>query len=100
MAATAGTKLRIKKAVELDMLPKNMSAADRFQLGRDVGFEEIECPTMPDERVAGRVAQVAGGAGRGGVEEGRGKERLADSLGDEPGALEVSALFGRSRSGG
>jgi L-ribulose-5-phosphate 3-epimerase len=52
MAATAGTKLPIKKAVELDMLPKNMSAADRFQLGRDVGFEQIECPTMPDERVA------------------------------------------------
>ncbi len=30
------------------MLPGALSVPDRFQLARDAGFEEIECPTTPD----------------------------------------------------
>ena len=29
-----------------------MSIADRFKLARDAGFEQIECPTTPDEHEA------------------------------------------------
>ncbi|HEV1285517.1 MAG TPA: sugar phosphate isomerase/epimerase family protein [Bryobacteraceae bacterium] len=39
----------IKKAVEFSMLPKSLSVADAFQLARDCGFEEIECPTTPEQ---------------------------------------------------
>jgi len=41
------------------MLPNSMSIADRFQLARDVGFEQIECPTMPDEREAEEAKKAA-----------------------------------------
>jgi hexulose-6-phosphate isomerase len=41
------------------MLPVNLSYADRFKLGRAVGFEEIECPTTPDERVAEEIKKAA-----------------------------------------
>jgi hexulose-6-phosphate isomerase len=47
-AAAASGRLPIKKAVEYSMLPRSLSIADRFQLGRDCGFEEIELPTTPD----------------------------------------------------
>jgi hexulose-6-phosphate isomerase len=55
----ASARLPIKKAVEFEMLPKSMSIADRFQLARDVGFEQIECPTMPDEREAEEAKKAA-----------------------------------------
>jgi L-ribulose-5-phosphate 3-epimerase len=57
--SAASARLPIKKAVEFEMLPKNLSVADRFQLARDVGFAEIECPTMPDERAAEEVKKAA-----------------------------------------
>ncbi|HYM09745.1 MAG TPA: sugar phosphate isomerase/epimerase family protein [Bryobacterales bacterium] len=57
--ASASARLPIKKAVEFDMLPKSMSIAARFQLARNVGFEEIECPTMPDEREAEEAKKAA-----------------------------------------
>jgi hexulose-6-phosphate isomerase len=41
-------RLPIRKAVEFDMLPPTLSIRDRFQLARDCGFEQIECPTQPD----------------------------------------------------
>jgi L-ribulose-5-phosphate 3-epimerase len=44
----AGDRLPIKKAVEFDMLPRGISVAERFELARDCGFEQIECPTTPD----------------------------------------------------
>jgi L-ribulose-5-phosphate 3-epimerase len=50
--AAASTRLPIKKAVEFDMLPKPASILDRFQIARDAGFEEIECPTTPDPAAA------------------------------------------------
>src|ERR1700693_3073298 len=42
-------RLPIKKAVEFSMLPKSLSVADAFQLAHDCGFEEIECPTTPEQ---------------------------------------------------
>jgi hexulose-6-phosphate isomerase len=42
-------RLPIKKAVEFSMLPKALSVGDAFQLAHDCGFEEIECPTTPEQ---------------------------------------------------
>jgi hexulose-6-phosphate isomerase len=55
----AAGRLPIKKAVLLGMLPRGLSYADRFKLARDVGFEEIECPTMPDRAEAEQVRDAA-----------------------------------------
>jgi len=57
--SAAGARLPIKKAVEFEMLPKSASIADRLQMARDAGFEEIECPTMPDEHEAEEVKKAA-----------------------------------------
>ena len=57
--AQASARLPIKKAVEFEMLPKDMSIADRFQMAHDAGFAEIECPTMPDEHEAEEVKKAA-----------------------------------------
>jgi L-ribulose-5-phosphate 3-epimerase len=57
--STASARLPIKKAVEFEMLPASMSIADRFQLARDVGFEQIECPTMPDQHEAEEAKKAA-----------------------------------------
>jgi len=45
-------RLPIKKAVEFNMLPKSLSPLDAFQLAKDAGFEEIECPTTPEQSKA------------------------------------------------
>ncbi|HTP86650.1 MAG TPA: sugar phosphate isomerase/epimerase family protein [Bryobacteraceae bacterium] len=55
----ADARLPIRKAVEFEMLPSNGSYTERFQMARDVGFQEIECPTMPDERDAEEVKEAA-----------------------------------------
>jgi len=47
LAANAAGRLPIKKAVEFNMLPATIPVLERFQLARDAGFEEIECPTTP-----------------------------------------------------
>ncbi|MBZ5626185.1 MAG: sugar phosphate isomerase/epimerase [Acidobacteriia bacterium] len=47
-AAAAPGRLPIRKAVEFNMLPTSIGILERFQLARDAGFEEIECPTTPD----------------------------------------------------
>ena len=59
----AGARLPIRKAVEFDMLPKELSFTDRFRMARDAGFEEIECPTMTDERAAEDAKKAADTAG-------------------------------------
>ena len=61
--ATASARLPIKKAVEFEMLPNSMSIAERFQMARDVGFEQVECPTMPDEHEAEETKKAAEKAG-------------------------------------
>jgi L-ribulose-5-phosphate 3-epimerase len=57
--AAAPARLNIRKAVEFEMLPQKLSYADRFKLAVDVGFQEIECPTTPDEREAEAIKQAA-----------------------------------------
>lgn len=58
-AYSADSRLPIKKAVLVGMLPKTMSYQDRFQLARDVGFEEVECVTVPDQREADEIKKAA-----------------------------------------
>jgi len=60
--APAGTP-RIKKGVLLEMLPKNLSFADRMKLARDVGFEGIQANTTPDQREAEEIKKAADDAG-------------------------------------
>jgi L-ribulose-5-phosphate 3-epimerase len=50
--ARGANRLPIKKAVEFSMLPKTLSVADAFQLAKDCGFEQIECPTTPEQSKA------------------------------------------------
>src|SRR5215510_780312 len=49
--ASAATRLPIKKAVEFNMLrePASATILEKFQMAKDAGFEEIECPTTPDQ---------------------------------------------------
>ena len=45
--ARAAARLPIAMAVEYNMLPESLSIRERFQLAKDCGFEQIECPTTP-----------------------------------------------------
>ncbi len=45
------------------MLPKELSYKDRIQLARDVGFEELECPTIDDPAEAEEILAAAKSAG-------------------------------------
>ena len=56
-AAPAGG--RIKKAVQIYMLPKELSYADRFKLARDVGFEGVEGQTVEDPKVAEEIKKAS-----------------------------------------
>lgn len=53
----------IKKGVLLDMLPKNLSYADRLKMARDVGFEGIQADTTPDQNEAEEIRKAAEDAG-------------------------------------
>ncbi|MGH9454190.1 MAG: sugar phosphate isomerase/epimerase family protein [Terriglobia bacterium] len=57
-SAQAG-RLPIKKAVLYSMLPKELSAAERFQVASYCGFEQVECPTTPDRKEAEEILQAA-----------------------------------------
>jgi L-ribulose-5-phosphate 3-epimerase len=61
--AAASTRLPIKKAVLLSMLPKSMSMLDRFKLAVDCGFEQIECPTTEDQGQVEEIKRAAEGSG-------------------------------------
>ncbi|MGO8732640.1 MAG: sugar phosphate isomerase/epimerase family protein [Terriglobia bacterium] len=50
---------RIRKALQISMLPKQLSYADRFKLVREVGFEAVEGQTVSDEHVAQEIKQAA-----------------------------------------
>ncbi|MGO4212802.1 sugar phosphate isomerase/epimerase family protein [Terriglobus sp. 2YAB30_2] len=52
VAAHAKGPLPIRMAVEYSMLPENLSIAQRFQLAKDCGYEQIECPTEADQATA------------------------------------------------
>jgi len=44
------------------MLPSKFSYADRFKLARDVGFEVVQAPTTPEERIAEEIKKAADAA--------------------------------------
>ena len=50
---------RIKKAVQIYMLPKNLNYAQRFKLAGDVGFEGVEGQTVEDPKVAEEIKQAS-----------------------------------------
>jgi L-ribulose-5-phosphate 3-epimerase len=54
----ANTRLPIRKAILISMLPKDLSLADGFKLAKDIGFEEIECQTVTDPKQA-EVIRIA-----------------------------------------
>ena len=58
-SAAAPGSGRIKKAVQIYMLPKELSYADRFKLARDVGFEGIEGQTVEDPKVAEEIKKAS-----------------------------------------
>jgi hexulose-6-phosphate isomerase len=58
-ASAAQGRLPVKKGVLLSMLPKEMSYTDRFKLAIDVGFEQLEMPTITDQREAEEVKKAA-----------------------------------------
>jgi hexulose-6-phosphate isomerase len=52
----------LKKALQISMLPKQLTYADRMKLVREVGFEAIEGQTVTDEREAEEIKRAADGA--------------------------------------
>src|ERR1019366_2541056 len=50
---------RMKKAVQIYMLPKTLSYSDRFKLARDVGFEGVEGQTVEDPNVAEEIRKAS-----------------------------------------
>ncbi len=58
----AGSRLPIKKAVLLSMLPASLSMTDRFALAKEVGFEEVEAPQTDDQARAEEIAKAASAA--------------------------------------
>jgi len=59
MLAAPSARLPIRKAVLLSMLPKDLSYTDRFRLAADAGFEQIELPTITDEREAEELKKAS-----------------------------------------
>lgn len=57
------TRLPIHDAVEYNMLPQSAGIPERFQMARDAGFEQIECPTTPDQAEAELMKTSAEKAG-------------------------------------
>lgn len=62
-AFAAQSRLPIRKALYVGMLPRNLSYADRFKLVRDTGFEAVECDTAPEQKVADEIKRAAESAG-------------------------------------
>jgi L-ribulose-5-phosphate 3-epimerase len=59
LAQSGGAKLPIRKGVFESMLPKDMPMNDRFQIGKDVGFDVVECHTEEDPKRADEMAKAA-----------------------------------------
>lgn len=55
-------KPAMKKGLVFDMVPGNLSYADRFKLVRDTGFEVVQALTEPDERKAEEMKSAADAA--------------------------------------
>ena len=63
VAGAAANRLPIHKAVEFSMLPASLGILERFQLAREAGFEEIECPTTPEPAKAEEILAASRKAG-------------------------------------
>lgn len=59
IAAASQKSVKLRKAVLVSMLPKEMSYADRFKLAVDVGFEAMEAQTVSDPKEAEQIRQAA-----------------------------------------
>jgi L-ribulose-5-phosphate 3-epimerase len=59
MTARADTRLPIKKALYISMLGNKGTYAERFQMARDAGFEEIECATVESQSEADEIKKAA-----------------------------------------
>ena len=65
----ASSRLPIKKAVILGMLPRKRTGgeattyADRFRIAKECGFEQMECPTIADEREAEEIRAASEASG-------------------------------------
>jgi L-ribulose-5-phosphate 3-epimerase len=51
--------LSVKKGVVFTMAPAKLSYAQRFKMVRDAGFEVVQAPTEPDERLAEEIKKAA-----------------------------------------
>jgi hexulose-6-phosphate isomerase len=58
-AAPAPAAGHMKKALQISMLPKELSWADRFKLVPTVGFDAVEGQTVTDEREAEEIKKAA-----------------------------------------
>ena len=58
-SAAAAPRLPIRKAVLFGMLPEKLTVLERFQLAREVGFEEVECMTTPDQAQADKILEAS-----------------------------------------
>ena len=61
------SKAKLHKAIQLGMLPKKLSDADKFKLAKKCGFEGVEAYPMRDLDAARRLAETARKAGWVGV---------------------------------
>jgi hexulose-6-phosphate isomerase len=59
----AAAPAKVKRAVLVSMLPKELSWHDRFELARAVGFDGIEMQTMSDQAQAEEVAKASQATG-------------------------------------
>jgi len=59
LAAPVPAAGRIKKAVQIYMLPKDLSYADRFKMAADVGFEGVEGQTVEDPKEAEEIKKAS-----------------------------------------
>jgi hypothetical protein len=60
-AASSGS--RIRKAVLISMLPKELSYAQKFALGREAGFEGIEMRTVANAEEAAEIRDASAQTG-------------------------------------
>jgi L-ribulose-5-phosphate 3-epimerase len=60
---SGATRLPIRKAILITMLPKDLPLADGMKLAKEVGFEEIECQTVTDPKQAEAIKVAATSAG-------------------------------------
>jgi len=58
-AAPSGEPLPIKKGLVYAMLPAKLSHAERMKLAHDTGFDVVQAPTTPDDRVVEEMKKAA-----------------------------------------